>query len=298
MTEENKSKINSSWMGEDTLDYTIGKLAKVISDNPANIEYPISIENGGTGADNLEEARMNLKIPDPVEVVSHNEVDTLYEQYVDSVLNPKPRTIYAYAHWDTNVLHFTHNRIADYDDGHTDEYSIEPTSTGRPWEEFGRTGISVITSEKIIAPYSMKNFFSGLRLLENVDALASWNTSFVTDMSNMFQACLALKNLDGVANWDTSSVTNLREAFSNCTMLQNVDGLANWNLSSLDPNILCLYQTFYNCSSVSSFESLNRWNLPEAVITNISPHRSCFRSTTGTLPSWVPDDDMRGTWTT
>lgn len=49
-------------VGPDTLDYTIEKLSKIMSPGGANIDFPITIEQGGTGAETLEEAQDVLGI--------------------------------------------------------------------------------------------------------------------------------------------------------------------------------------------------------------------------------------------
>lgn len=231
-----------------------------------------------------------------VQVADHDEVDALYEQYVDSVLNPKPKTYYAYLTYPTGVLHFTHNKQI-YDRDITDEYVMEPTSTHRPWSTDIGQYITTITSDRIVAPYSLKGYFSGLYNLKDISGLKNWDTSFTTDMQQLFYGCSSLKSTDALSNWDTSSNTILSEAFRDCSQLLEVDGLATWDMSALSSYYSCLKYTFWNCSMVSSFESLNGWNIPEHVFNKQDAHYWCFHGTSGTLPSWVPDDAWeRSTW--
>lgn len=71
--------------------------------------------------------------------------------------------------------------------------------------------------------------------IEDVAALGSWDTSGVTDMSGMFQFCLSLKDATAIGSWDTSNVTSIGGMFEWCTKLTTVD-MHNWDTSAVKTN--------------------------------------------------------------
>ena len=108
--------------------------------------------------------------------------------------------------------------------------------------------------------------FHGCTSLINIDGLATWDTSSVTDMSFMFNNCSSLTNVDGLANWDTSATTNMGAMFRNCSALTNVDGLANWDtnavtmLSEFNDQYSHYEGMFFGCSSLSNVDGLTNWD--------------------------------------
>ena len=103
---------------------------------------------------------------------------------------------------------------------------------------------------------SLDYMFYNFTKLANIDGIASWDTSSVTNMSYMFSNCSTLTNIEGLASWDTSSVTNMSYMFSNCSALTNIEGLASWDTSS----VTRMYNMFIDCSALTNIEGLASWD--------------------------------------
>jgi surface protein len=137
---------------------------------------------------------------------------------------------------------------------------------------------------------NMSHMFDHCTSLENIDALANWDTHNVTDMSDMFYYCYSLTELD-VSGFDTSNVTNMSEMFYDCSSLTELDvsgfdtsnvtnmsEMFSWcfSLTELDvsgfdtSNVTTMLNMFYRCSSlteldVSGFDTSNVTNMREIV---------------------------------
>ena len=93
--------------------------------------------------------------------------------------------------------------------------------------------ISALAGWNTSSVTNMSFMFYGASSLANIDALSDWNTSKVTDMSSMFQGASNLANIDGAASWDTSKVTTMVSMFRSTSGLTNIDALSDWNTSSV-----------------------------------------------------------------
>lgn len=93
--------------------------------------------------------------------------------------------------------------------------------------------------------------------IKNIDPLANWNMSHVTNMTESFGNNKQLENLDGARNWDISSVKTLEAIFSNDTNLSNIDGLANWNVS----NTTNIKSMFRSATSLKNVDALANWDI-------------------------------------
>ena len=97
------------------------------------------------------------------------------------------------------------------------------------------------------------NMFYKFTGFTNIDFMASWDTSKVTDMSAMFHSASSLTNIDGAANWDTSSVTNISGMFNSTSSLTNIDGATNWNTSNVTSmNNLFSYSGLINIDALTT----------------------------------------------
>ncbi|MBQ7564979.1 MAG: BspA family leucine-rich repeat surface protein, partial [Lachnospiraceae bacterium] len=121
---------------------------------------------------------------------------------------------------------------------------------------------------------NIAQMFSGMRAIESLDIVSSFNTENVTDMSSMFAVCEKLGSLD-VSNFNTSRVTSMSLMFFSCESLTNLD-LKSFNtekvtnfggmfrectkLSSLDissfrtPMAGALTAMFQDCESLTSLD--------------------------------------------
>lgn len=137
---------------------------------------------------------------------------------------------------------------------------------------------------------SAKYMFSNFRALSNIDELANFNTSRVTDMGFMFQNDISITDLSALSdwdvscvqsmkmmffttndlittsggmhitslssflNWDTQSLTNLEQAFKGFTQIVSLEGLENWDVS----NVTSLRQTFQYNNSLMNYNSIKQ----------------------------------------
>ena len=100
------------------------------------------------------------------------------------------------------------------------------------------------------------DMFSNFKSLTNIDALADWDTSSVTDMYGMFLGASSLTNIDALADWDTSSVISMRSMFSYARSLINIDGANNWDTSS----VTNMSVMFSYTSSLTNIDALSNWD--------------------------------------
>ena len=124
-------------------------------------------------------------------------------------------------------------------------------------------------------------FYSN-RALSDLSALASWNTSNVTDMSYMFSYAYSLTDISALARWNTSNVTNMSNMFYNATSLTNISALASWNTS----NVTDMSYMFYAAYSLTDISALASWNTSN--VTNMSNMFCAAYSLTNTsaLDDW------------
>ena len=117
---------------------------------------------------------------------------------------------------------------------------------------------------------NMSNMFIALGgQLDDISALANWNTSNVTDMSNMFTGSEKLANIDALSNWNTANVTNMSYMFTANPKLTNISALSNWNIS----NVTNMEGMFSNelrkeGTQLSNIDALANWDTSN--VTNMS----------------------------
>lgn len=115
---------------------------------------------------------------------------------------------------------------------------------------------------------TIANIFKDSSSLTDISGISGWfNTDETSKFTNMEYAFYNTKieNLDALAEWKTSNMTNMRFAFSNISTLTNVDGLENWDTSKVT-TVQELFSGDTGITAVNAFEKLNGWNV--ARITN------------------------------
>ena len=73
----------------------------------------------------------------------------------------------------------------------------------------------------------MSSLFYNCKMLNNINTLAYWNISNVTNMDGIFSECSSLTNVDALLNWNTSNVTDMSGMFGGCSNLTTLD-LSRW----------------------------------------------------------------------
>lgn len=91
--------------------------------------------------------------------------------------------------------------------------------------------------------------------ITNVDGLADWNTSSVTNMSSTFSFSSELANVNGLADWDVSHVTTMDFMFSDTPSLANISGLENWNVGNVEN-----FTFLFDGAAFSNIDALYKWN--------------------------------------
>ena len=121
-------------------------------------------------------------------------------------------------------------------------------------------------ASKIKGGANMGNMFSSFRSLSDISALASWDTSGVTDMSWMFDGAASIPDLSPLASWDTSNVTNMCGTFRSLVLITNVDALrtirhdgkdyVSWDTS----NVTSMHAMFSSVRSLTDVSALASWD--------------------------------------
>ena len=105
--------------------------------------------------------------------------------------------------------------------------------------------------------------------LTNIDFLANWNTSNVTNMSYMFGTTnwiisgtspdekMIIEDLTPLANWDVSNVTDMSYMFARNTKISDLTPLANWNVS----NVRNMSGLFMRCFYITDLAPLCNWDV-------------------------------------
>lgn len=96
--------------------------------------------------------------------------------------------------------------------------------------------------------------FKGTKLT-NVDALANFNTSKVTNMQQTFNMCRKLKNINGLKNWNTANVIDMEEMFA-YTAFSDTSALSNWNTAKVTT-----MKNIFSRSKISNVNGLKKWNV-------------------------------------
>ena len=115
--------------------------------------------------------------------------------------------------------------------------------------------------------------------LEELNGIADWDTSNVTNMTSMFQACYKLETLD-INNWDTSKVTEMIRMFGWCHALTSLD-ISRWDVSS----VVAMQELFVQCTYLVSLNLAN-WDI-SGVERLEKMFRDCFALKKLDMSGWV-----------
>ena len=102
----------------------------------------------------------------------------------------------------------------------------------------------------------------GFTALNDISALANFNTSFVTTMSSMFLGDTALNNLSPLSNWNTENVTNMNAMFQDNHALTDISPLSNWDTSCVSD----MGDLFAFDPAIRNPSPINNWDISTAVI--------------------------------
>ena len=126
----------------------------------------------------------------------------------------------------------------------------------------------------------MSGMFYFCMPLNDISALAGWDTGSVTNMSSMFYACLSIEDISALTDWNTSSVTNMSGMFEGCDSLKSLSGLEEWDVGSVTN-----MQSMFNGADVYDVSALARWDT-----SHVSDMGAMFASTSITdlsaLANW------------
>ena len=91
----------------------------------------------------------------------------------------------------------------------------------------------------------------------NVDALAGWDMSHVTNIKYTFFYVETLQNVDGLSGWDVSNVEDMGGVFTGCTGLTDISGLAEWDTG----NVKIMWEMFWDATSLTNIDALEKWDV-------------------------------------
>ena len=127
------------------------------------------------------------------------------------------------------------------------------------------TDISALASWNTSSVTNLRNMFEGTRIT-NVDPLetkqhegknyVSWDVSKVTNVVEMFKDASSLTDISALASWNTSSVTDMSRMFISSMSLSDISALANWDTSS----VTVMSGVFNGANSVTDISALASWN--------------------------------------
>jgi hypothetical protein len=119
---------------------------------------------------------------------------------------------------------------------------------------------------------SMLKVFSGNRNLEDISALASWNTASLENMSYLVAGSL-ITNVDALetkqypgrdyVSWNVSNVKDMSAVFDECSRLSDISKLSTWDVSSATD----MTSLFYRDYSLSSLAPIFGWMSDSSAVT-------------------------------
>ena len=119
---------------------------------------------------------------------------------------------------------------------------------------------------------SMLKMFSANRNLEDISALASWNTASLENMSYLVAGSL-ITNVDALetkrypgrdyVSWNVSNVKDMSAVFNECSRLSDISKLSTWDVSSATD----MTRLFYRNYSLSSLAPIFDWMSDSSAVT-------------------------------
>ena len=118
----------------------------------------------------------------------------------------------------------------------------------------------------------MTKVFSGNDYLEDISALASWNTASLENMSYLVAGSL-ITNVDALetkqypgrdyVSWNVSNVKDMSAVFNECSRLSDISKLSTWDVSSATD----MTRLFYRNYSLSSLAPIFGWMSDSSAVT-------------------------------
>jgi len=103
---------------------------------------------------------------------------------------------------------------------------------------------------------------------EDLQYMSNWNTSNIRYLGNFFAQLNSIVDIDAIANWDVSSVTNMNYMFA-ASSISDISGLTNWNVS----NVTDMSQMFRETYSLNDFSPIENWDVSKVTDTSIMFYR-------------------------
>lgn len=124
------------------------------------------------------------------------------------------------------------------------------------------TNLNALANWDVSRVTNMRSVFYGLQYITSLEALENWNTSNVTNLSYAFMHLHNLESLKGLENWNTSKVTNMYNTFSHLHIVTDISAVENWDVS----NVQNLGGTWRSCRRLEDISPLSNWNITNVKI--------------------------------
>ena len=113
-----------------------------------------------------------------------------------------------------------------------------------------------VTGWKTTQVTTMVSLFCGLKNLEEIIGLDTWDVSNVTSFQDVFYGCHKLKELD-LSGWNVSSSQSFREMFNECESLEKIYGIEDFKFG---PDCRMISYMFADCKKLKTLD-LSKWNV-------------------------------------
>ena len=113
-----------------------------------------------------------------------------------------------------------------------DYFKLSTGGLGKHYQ-YNDTSVTELPDDLPQPPNDYPVSFNGCHHLVNIDALAKWNTSKMTNTAGMFNHCRSLEDISPLRPWILSNVTDMRYMFNCCYMLRDVSAIKMWDVSKV-----------------------------------------------------------------
>lgn len=124
------------------------------------------------------------------------------------------------------------------------------------------TNLNALANWDVSKVTNMTGIFYGLQYITSLEALKDWNTSNVRYMDYAFMHLHSLESLNGLENWDTSNVVNMYNIFSHLHIVKDISAVRNWDVS----NVKNLGGAWRSCRQLVDISPLSNWNTANVTI--------------------------------
>ena len=123
---------------------------------------------------------------------------------------------------------------------------------------------------------NMSYAFENISTLTNLNGLngINWqktsdspNTKNVTTMEGLFYKSTGITNIDGLANWDVSQLTNAKNILNGASSLTSINGLSDW-FNDAETSTIANLQGAFGGVAVTNLNALANWKTPK--LTNLA----------------------------